>query len=98
MAELRLSDDQRRVMAFFVDSPPEDEPGMLAAVEYLKATNEWIGETLKLGGKWNKHDAKLVLTMAEVLSRKAEELVTTPKFWDTVQNQLSMIHPGLKAR
>lgn len=98
MPAIRLSDDQRRIISFFVDNPPEDEAGMTAAVKYLEATSAFMADSLRAGGVWYENDTSLVLKMAKALNEKADDIVTTPKFWATVQAQLSNIHPELSAR
>jgi hypothetical protein len=98
MTTLRLSDDQRRVLAFFVDNPPDDECGLLAAVEYLKVIVDRMAVTLKLGEHWPIKDGKLIESVSTVLASKADEMVDIPKFWETVQTQLTKIHPDLKAK
>lgn len=98
MTTLRLSDDQRRVLAFFVDNPPDDETGILSAVEYLKVIVDKMAETLKNGQHWPIKDGRLIESVSTVLAAKADEMVDVPKFWATCEEQLAKIHPALKAR
>jgi hypothetical protein len=95
---LCLSPDQRQVLAFFVDNPPEDRVGLLSAVEYLKVIVDHVADTLKDGIQWPIKDGRLIESVSTVLASKADAMVDVPAFWDSVQIQLSKIHPDLKAR
>ncbi len=95
---LCLSPDQRQVLAFFVDNPPEDRVGLLSAVEYLKVIVDHVADTLRHGIQWPIKDGRLIESVSTVLASKADSFVDVPKFWDNVQFQLSKIHPDLKAR
>jgi hypothetical protein len=98
METQRLSDDQRRILAFFIDHPPDDKLGMIAAAEYLRVIVEYLTYSLKDGEEWNRRDSELIIKMSEVLIKKTDALVDIPRFWERVQEQLSNIHPNLKAR
>jgi hypothetical protein len=99
MEKLRLSDDQRRVLAFLIDSPPADRLGLLAATEYLTVVTEHIRNTLRSSPtNWETNDLTLMVTLAIKLKAGSSTFVNDVVFWQKVEAQLATIHPTLKAR
>lgn len=98
MASLRLSDDMRRIVAHFVDNPPEDRLDILAALAYVGVISAFWVDQLKEGNIPDQKDSNLVLKMSQALAEIADTQYTVPKFWNTVQEQLTKIHPGLVAK
>lgn len=97
MGRLRLSDEQRRVLAIFIDSPPEDRLSMLSATAYLMVVSDHILFTLKTSNqRWEDKDLDLMLNMAAQLKLKSRSFNEDKAFIETVQSQLSRIHPDLK--
>jgi hypothetical protein len=99
MERLRMSDDQRRILAIFIDTPPKDRLGILAATEYLLVISQYIHKTLLTKTvAWEDKDLNLMVEMACGLRKGASEFTQDRGFWDKVEDQLSKIHPDLKAR
>lgn len=98
MTVLRLSDDMRRIVSFFVDNPPDDRLGLHAALEYIRIISDFWADELKNGHTPDPKDSSLVLKMSQGLADKADLHYTVPLFWTTVQEQLAKIHPDLKAK
>lgn len=98
MDMLRLSDDQRRILAFFIDSPPADRLGIQAALEYLYVVNDHIRDTLAEGFFWEQKDLSLMTNMSKQLKVAALAYVEDKAFWETVGEQLTNLHPELRPR
>ncbi len=98
MAALSLSGEQRRIVSFFIDNPPDDRLGLLAAVEYIKVISDFWADAIKGGALPTPKDARLVMRSSQVLADKADTMVEVPKFWEQAQAQLTKIHPSLIAR
>lgn len=98
MERLRMSDDQRRVLAMFIDHPPTDRLGLQAALEYLYTVNDHMRDTLAQGYFWEPVDINLMSTMSKQLRTAATAFVEDRVFWAQVEEQLGHIHPELKPR
>lgn len=98
MNKLRLSDDQRRMLAVFIDNPPSDRLGLIAAIEYLTVVNVQMKVTLREGRVWEPKDIDLMATMSQALRDATSVFTADTVFWEKVQRQLLDLHPELKAR
>jgi hypothetical protein len=98
MAVIRLTDDMRRIVAHFVDNPPQERLDILAALAYVQVISAYWVDQLKEGNTPEQKDSALVLKMSQALAEVADSQYTTPKFWSVVQEQLTKIHPGLLAK
>lgn len=98
METLRMSDDQRRILAFFIDNPPADRLGLQAALEYLYVVNDYIRDTLAEGHFWEQKDLDLMSGMSRQLKAAAQNYVDDKAFWSKVEDQLTSLHPGLRPR
>jgi hypothetical protein len=99
MSKLRLSDDQRRIMAFFIDNTPDESLGLLAVTAYMKVISDYIAKTLKEDRlEWDNKDIDLLGKLARRLRDSSHVFAEDTRFWNTIQEQLQQFHPSLKAR
>jgi hypothetical protein len=93
-----MSDDQRRVLAMFIDYPPTDRLGLQCALEYLYVINDYMRDTLAEGYFWEQKDVDLMSTMSKVLRKSAVAFIEDKVFWARLETQLAQVHPELRPR